>query len=73
MKKKELEVYFDTESIYLQFLKDEKDQVKDLQEHFEEKKDELKESKKGLPTPVNSPNTEFLDEQGQKAEGKVVI
>lgn len=50
-------------------LEDEKDQVKDLQEHFEEKKDELKESKKGLPTPVNSPNTEFLEE-GQKGEGK---
>ncbi len=40
---------------------DEKDQVKDLQEHFEEKKDEIAKDAKNLTTPVNSPNTEFVE------------
>jgi len=40
---------------------DEKNQVKDLQEHFEEKKEELAKDAKNLTTPVNSPNTEFVE------------
>jgi len=49
------------ENEYLKKKEEEKSQVKDLQEHFEEKKEELQKDSKNLPTPVNSPNTEFVE------------
>lgn len=47
---------------------DEKNQVKDLVEHFEEKKDQIRKEAKNLPTPVNSPNVEFKGDSPQKKD-----
>jgi len=49
------------EKEYLKRKEEEKTQVKDLQEHFEEKKEELQKDSNTLLTPVNSPNVEFVE------------
>jgi len=56
------------ETEYLRKREDEKEQIKDLREHFEEKKDQIRKEAKNLPTPVNSPNVEFIEEMEKKNE-----
>jgi len=48
--------------------KEEKSQVKDLQDHFEEKKERFQSEQKDTSTPVNSPNAEFVV-TAEKKEG----